>query len=122
MDKKSKVVIEGAWDEGVPKTISSKVIHNKLDRCKRDMIKWSLWKDRDHESDLAKMIEELRQELLVEGPYNATTIRDLKDKLGLLFEKEDIKWKQRTKRTWFLHGDKNTKYFHAYASQKRKKN
>ena len=37
-------------------------------------------------------------------------------------EQLDLKWRQRAKETWMLHGDKNSKYFHTCASQRRRKN
>lgn len=37
-------------------------------------------------------------------------------------EQEDQRWKQRVKRTWYKFGDRNTKYFHTCANQRRKKN
>lgn len=49
-------------------------------------------------------------------------IKRLKRELGLLLEKEDLRWKQRAKKHWLKNGDKNTKFFHACANQKRKKN
>ncbi|GLT62157.1 hypothetical protein SLA2020_348150 [Shorea laevis] len=35
---------------------------------------------------------------------------------------EDVQWKQRAKRNWFRHGDRNTQYFHAWAKHRRKIN
>jgi hypothetical protein len=35
---------------------------------------------------------------------------------------EDIRWKQRAKQNWYKHGDRNTKYFHAWENQWRRKN
>jgi hypothetical protein len=37
-------------------------------------------------------------------------------------EKEEIKWRQRAKTNWLTFGDKNSKYFHACANQRRKVN
>lgn len=31
-------------------------------------------------------------------------------------------WKQRAEGVWYKRGDKNTKYYHAYANQRMKKN
>lgn len=39
-----------------------------------------------------------------------------------ILEAKNIKWKQRAKWRWLEEGDKNTKYFHQVASQRRKTN
>jgi hypothetical protein len=39
-----------------------------------------------------------------------------------LLELEDIFWKQRAKRNWYNMGDRNTQYFHAWASQRKRLN
>lgn len=39
-----------------------------------------------------------------------------------LLEKENLKWKVRAKKHWLQHGDRNTRYFHTCASQRRRKN
>ncbi|XP_041025386.1 uncharacterized protein LOC121265783 [Juglans microcarpa x Juglans regia] len=48
-------------------------------------------------------------------------VKRLKGEVGQLLEKEDIRWKQRAKRSWFQDGDRNTKYYDACASQRRRK-
>jgi hypothetical protein len=37
-----------------------------------------------------------------------------------LLEKEEMWWSQRAKALWLIHGDRNTKFFHQKASQRRK--
>lgn len=49
-------------------------------------------------------------------------IKDIEIEIDLWLEQEDFKWKQRAKREWYKGGDKNTKYYHACASQRRRNN
>jgi hypothetical protein len=37
-------------------------------------------------------------------------------------EQVNLKWRQWAKEEWLVHGDKNSKYFHASASQRRRAN
>lgn len=49
-------------------------------------------------------------------------IKQLQDEIGHLLEMEDIQWKQIAKRNWYRQGDRNTKFFHSWASHQRKIN
>jgi hypothetical protein len=42
--------------------------------------------------------------------------------LESLLDKEDVRWKQRAKANWLMQGDRNTKFYHACANQRRKTN
>jgi hypothetical protein len=40
----------------------------------------------------------------------------------LLLSQEDLHWQQRSKELWLKCGDKNTKFFHACATQRKRRN
>ena len=49
-------------------------------------------------------------------------VQALKREINELHTREEIMWNQRSKVMWLQHGDKNTKFFHATTSQRRRKN
>jgi hypothetical protein len=57
-----------------------------------------------------------------DGEWDLGRIMQLQMDAQNLMEKVDLKWRQRAKEAWLVHGDKNSKYFHACASQRRRKN
>jgi hypothetical protein len=66
-----------------------------------------------------------RWKKLVSGPVDDETIhqqRKLPKEIEDLLENEAIHWSQRSRVKWLHHGDKNTPYFHKFASERRMKN
>lgn len=49
-------------------------------------------------------------------------IKQLKTYIDHLLAMEDLQWKQRAKWNWYHEGDRNTRYFHAWANHRRKIN
>ena len=49
-------------------------------------------------------------------------INQLRKEINDLLDSEETIWRQRSKVHWYKEGDKNTKFFHARASERRKKN
>ena len=64
-------------------------------------------------------------EILRRGPPTNESLAAQKEillRLKLLLEQEEIIWVQRARANWLKHGDRNTSFFHHYASTQRRRN
>ncbi|KAL0414234.1 UNVERIFIED_CONTAM: hypothetical protein Sradi_1625100 [Sesamum radiatum] len=95
----------------------------ELENCKLGLLKWS----KDEFGDISRKINRLEKEIdsLQKSNLNGasrTRLSELPIELFLLVSAEEIKWKQRGKSPWLAEGNRNTAFFHAKASQRRKTN
>ena len=63
-----------------------------------------------------------REEALVPEAQNIPLLRKLREELAILFAKEEKMWKQRSRTQWLQSGDRNTRFFHCQATQRRRRN
>lgn len=90
-----------------------------LEQCQNRLKGWN----RQKHGNSAKKVETKTKQLTLlqqgERPEDQEEIKKLQVEIDQLLEHEDIKWKQRAKQHWYQKGDRNTPFFHAWASHRR---
>ena len=67
--------------------------------------------------------QNLLEELCLQNNADCiSSIKELKADISNLIHQDELFWRQRSWSIWLPIGDKNTKYFHNWASQSRRKN
>lgn len=75
-----------------------------------------------------KRIGKKKKKLLAQAEIEAmqsgdnSQIRELKNEINVLLDREARMWSQRSRVKWVNEGDNNTKYFHSRATQRLRKN
>jgi hypothetical protein len=53
---------------------------------------------------------------------NSCKAKELSELVEIILEREELHWLQRARANWLTQGDRNTKFFHQFASARRKRN
>jgi hypothetical protein len=69
---------------------------------------------------MSKIFENCPSQVFVQEDLDL--LRSLKQRKDLILSTEESTWRLRSRAIWIAKGDKNTKFFHKYASQRRCQN
>lgn len=110
-----------AWNEQMEGSHMFQVVGRNRN-CRVELLKWKS----EHHLNYGKAIRE--QKTKMEAMQNAGGARDwmewkkLQQELGKEYRKEEVYWSQKSRVQWLQDGDQNSKFFHAYTMNRRRRN
>ncbi|XP_019163494.1 PREDICTED: uncharacterized protein LOC109159838 [Ipomoea nil] len=117
LDDGCRAVVEDEWSVSAGMGLQA-----RLESCGRGLRRWG--GERHHR--FGKRIEEIRREMgTLRGKFDSGSLarfRLLDGTLSSVLAQEEAFWKQRAKQHWLQGADLDTKFFHKYASHRRRKN
>ena len=121
-DPRCENVVKNAWEEG-SMDAGSFPISRCMELCRSRLESWS----KGEFGHVGLKITELQRrlewlELQAASPANISAMRETRVELNCWLDRESAMWLQRSRLNWFQAGDQNTRYFHARASSRYKKN
>jgi hypothetical protein len=121
-EKNFMEIVEGAWVSTGPLGQNSSLV-GRLAQIHEKLHKWDKYVLRRNKNVLRQTQRKL--EAIVREDLTADNIarqKELSQEIENLLELEEMHWAQRSRINWLQYGDKNTSYFHNFASMRREKN
>jgi exonuclease III len=115
-------IIQEAWEIKTPTRMPWVDFKRKLQKCKKVIQQWVQKSKPPTEKYIKEKTTELAKIQEEANPLKMHVEKEIREEIHTLLEQEEIKWKQRAKEDWLRDGDRNTKYFHACANHRQRKN
>lgn len=108
-------IINGYWGASDPRNIVK-----KIDTLKTHLSNWNSSKYRRADVEISTLKKKLIQlENRAASRENIQEIKQCKNRINTLWEREELFWKARSRLKWLRSGDRNSKYFHATTIHRR---
>lgn len=95
---------------------------HRIHACRQDLWRWG----RDYFRNFGCKIQQLKARLdLLRNSRDSGDValfHAAEEQLRVLFSQEELYWRQWSKQLWLKDGDHNTKFFHRFATHRRKSN
>jgi hypothetical protein len=120
--KKCRKIIEEVWKDPSYDENPWRSLSNHMEGCKNNLVRWQRQDIGRSKRDFEEKCKKLAS---MQGDGNNPDVRqasELQRELQGQMEQEELRWRQRAKINWLVNGDRNSKYFHACANQRRKVN
>jgi ribonuclease HI len=121
-DEECMQIIKNAWGTCNVGATGMQAARERLSHCQSQLTRWSDKKFSHTDRVLKDKTKKLEEMQRYDEEKNWPAIKILQGEIDSILEHEDVKWKQRAKQSWYNHGDRNTSFFHAWASHRRKVN
>ncbi|KAL4606562.1 hypothetical protein ACB092_09G112200 [Castanea dentata] len=120
-EERCREIMEEAWESSRLKEREG--ILNRIKRCQDHVQSWN-WIEFGNVYKLLKQKQKRLQQLELWDSLHGKMeeIKMVKKEINKIQVREEIMWNQRSKALWLKWGNRNTKFFHATASQRRRKN
>jgi hypothetical protein len=122
LDDGHENVLKEAWHSPWQGANSWDLVGENLNSCKNNLLQWQRkirWDGTKNMMQLQSRLQEIQEG---EGDGEGGERKILQQQLQSLMDKEDVQWRQRAKIDWLRGGDRNTKFFHACATTRRRAN
>jgi exonuclease III len=120
LHNRCRQIIENSW-KGTDNDPWKKLLHN-MEGCKMALTRWQRIEVGKPNRVFVEQCHKLASLQGDENDYDGGQALGVQRDLQVHLEQEELKWRQRAKINWLSHGDKNSKFFHACANQRRKVN
>jgi hypothetical protein len=122
LNKECKEIVKQVWRRKFVQDNNWQNFNQKVKQCKLHLRRWERSKNGNREQEIGRIKEEILSLQGAVGLPQRERIKQLQEEANSLLTQEDLHWQQRSKELWLKCGDKNTKYFHACATQRRRRN